>query len=99
VVREVADEVTGVEWSTPGPPRNSYDWREIGTMLREHPGQWLKLADRAPRSLANALRAGIGPIQREQHYEITTRNNATTEQGLTCTIFLRFNPPEADDAP
>jgi len=83
-----------MEWQAP-PPRHRYDWPMIQAMLRQRPGEWLKVFDEGPTSIAVAIRqqsiTTLGPMHAPgvSGVEVRTRNN-TKDAPRMCTLFVRW---------
>jgi hypothetical protein len=90
----------GLTWETPPTPGHGYDWESISVMLRENPGEWLKIFDTGPVSIANAIRGNgirvlqpyIAPGKTGSGFNVRTRNNNTSTR--TCTLYVRFTGEE-----
>lgn len=89
---------TGMTWEDP-PPNSRYHWDEVAAELQANPGQWLKVFDEGPVSVANAIRQAevsaltpVRPSRRQVSYagfEVRTRNN-DSRPPRTCTLYLRW---------
>jgi hypothetical protein len=88
----------GMEWEDP-PPVSRYRWNEVAEELKTNPGEWLKVFDEGPVSVANAIRQGevstltpVRPNRRKvthEGFEVRTRNNDAGPPRV-CTLYLRW---------
>lgn len=86
--------IRSVDFGKQPPDRERYDWDAIALQLRQHPGEWALVFEHGKTSIANALRQGsITAIDPSNGFEIRTANN-TRAPDRTCTLWLRWNPPE-----
>lgn len=91
-----------MRWETPPPAAGgNYDWTAIAEQLRANPGQWLRVFDEGPVSIANAIRqqevAALRPRRRGNMsgFEVRTRNNRPGPPKV-CTLYLRWVDGEGD---
>jgi hypothetical protein len=92
---EVSDpeKSTGIGWERPSPSRHGYDWDTIAAQLKARPGEWMKIFEEGPTSVANGIRQGhVKQLMRADGFETTTRNNkkATETSPKTCDLFIRY---------
>lgn len=62
--------------ATPPPRRGTRDWGEATTKARRHPGEWVLIFERVPRSYPNAHTRGRLNALKDNtwSYELITRN-------------------------
>lgn len=89
---------TDMAWETPSPPRSGIDWVEVARTLRARPNEWLRINDRGPTSVVNAVRgqsiSAITPVIPKGGsggFEVKTRNNTQTPPRV-ATLYLRYVP-------
>lgn len=81
--------------------RSGYDWASISDQLRERPGDWMRVYERGPTSIANSIRQGeiraLTPVHRsgrtEFGFEVRTRNNIRGTPRM-CSLYLRYVAPD-----
>lgn len=87
------DDLGDMVWASPPPSdRGRYDWPSIAQVLRDHPGEWLRIFEEGPTSTANMLRQGdVAVLHPDDGFEVRTRNNVRTPQ-RRCALYLRYVP-------
>lgn len=89
----MSEKLTGLGWEQPSPSRHGYDWDTIAAALRKRPGEWLKVFEHGPTSIANGIRQGnVRQLRPDDGFEVTTRNNfrASTTDVKRCDMYLRY---------
>lgn len=89
-------------WEAPSPgTRSGYDWNVIADQLRAHPGEWMRVFEQGPTSVANSIRQAevraLTPVHRagrtDYGFEVRTRNNVRGARPRVCSLYLRYVPP------
>lgn len=87
-----------------GRPRGSKNipWASIVARLREHPGRWMLL-----REMSAVHGRTIAVIRKREHRELRlddgiircrTKAAIVTDEKVTVTLYLKFDPKEKPDA-
>lgn len=87
----------GMAWEAPPPPAGGpIDWEAVARTLQLNPGEWLRVFEEGPVSVANAIRqqevAALRPRHRrggESGFEVRTRNNKPGPPKV-CSLYLRW---------
>lgn len=96
MTRKKPESVVNFEAAMPLKSHGRYDWVQIASDLRAHPGEWGMVFDLDRTSIVNAVRQGsIRVLAPDLGFEVRTRRNVLGEV-RSCQLWMRHVPEKED---